>query len=375
MTPHALQVCGIRGLPARHGGFETFAERLALYLSGNGWRVTVYCQVDTGQPPQEHLWEGVRLIDIPVRGEGPLSTILFDLKSVVRSCREPGPVLTLGYNTAVFSALYRIRGIRNLINMDGIEWKRDKWGTLARAWFFLNERAGALFADHLIADHPQIAEHLRRFAPANKITMIPYGADAIDAGDPRALLGYGLDSGSYALIVARPEPENSILQMVRAFSRRPRGLRLVVLGTYVPAKNSYHAAVMAAASAEVVFPGAIYDQQVVGALRKHALLYLHGHQVGGTNPSLVEALAAGSPILAHDNQFNRWVAGDQAAFFRDEQGCANLLDELLADPRRLKLMSAASRRRHARSFTWEAILKDYEDLLRRFSTEAPCVRA
>jgi glycosyltransferase involved in cell wall biosynthesis len=105
----------------------------------------------------------------------------------------------------------------------------------------------------------------------------------------------------------------------------------------------------------------------VGALRYHSALYLHGHQVGGTNPSLVEALGAGNPVLAHDNGFNRWVAGPGAAYFADEDACARLLDELLERPDRLDAMRAASRARHAEAFTWGRVLAEYEALLGRWA--------
>jgi len=207
-------------------------------------------------------------------------------------------VLTLGYNTAVFCLAYRLKGIANLINMDGIEWRRQKWSTLERVWLYFNERAGCWLGNHLIADHPEIKAHLATRVANSKITMIPYGADRIDNADSGVLAQYGLQPGGYAMVIARPEPENSILEIVAAFSRKPRGMRLVVLGRY-DLEMPYHKQVMDAASAEVMFPGAIYDKATVSALRFHSALYAHGHQVGGTNPSLVEAMGAGSAVLAH----------------------------------------------------------------------------
>jgi len=142
-------------------------------------------------------------------------------------------------------------------------------------------------------------------------------------------------------------------------------VRLVVLGT-LRVGNPYHRAVEAAASPEVLFPGAIYEPEQVQALRVHARAYLHGHTVGGTNPSLVEALGAGSPILAHDNPFNRWVAGPQALYFGDETELRRgILGLVRAGPRRLEVMGEASRRRHAEAFTWRGIFDAYERVLRR----------
>jgi glycosyltransferase involved in cell wall biosynthesis len=359
-----LSILGTRGIPAHHGGFESFAEKLSQYLVERGWQVTVYCQESTGSRVTEDYWRGVRLVHVPVQRDDALGTVIFDWKSTRLAAREKGTILTLGYNTAVFSALYRLRRRTNLINMDGLEWQRKKWSRVQKAWLWLNERCAGCFANHVIADHPSIELHLMSRMPIRKITMIPYGADRIESADPALLAPYALTPERYALVVARPEPENSLLEIVRAFSRRTRGMRLVVLGRYEPEKNDYHRETMAAASDEVLFPGAIYDAAVVAALRVHARLYLHGHTVGGTNPALVEALGAGCAVLAHDNVFNRWVAGAEGAYFHDEDECARQLDLLAGDERQLARMRAASVRRFEEQFAWPKILRAYESLLK-----------
>lgn len=358
-----LRILGTRGIPARHGGFETFAEQLALYLVEKGWEVVVYCQTEGLGPIRESQWKGVRLIHIPVNSGGPAGTIVFDWKSTLHAARERALTLTLGYNTAIFCALYRVRGIPNLINMDGIEWRRRKWPWPARAWFYLNERMGCWLGDHLIADHPLIRTHLETRIRKDKITLIPYGAEEVTEADPAPLRAYGLEPGRYALLVARPEPENSILEIVRAFSARPRGIRLVLIGNYDSKESAFQRAVVDAAGDEVLFPGAIYDKPIVQALRYHALLYIHGHRVGGTNPSLVEALGAGCAVLAHANEFNRWVAGSGARYFTDQEDCARELDELLGDPSQCLRMKEASRIRFGGRFELQRMLLDYETLL------------
>ncbi len=362
MNDKTIRILGTRGIPANHGGFETFAEHLALYLVARGWDVTVYCQDDGGSQVYEDQWQGVRRVHIPVRQGGAAGTIVFDWKATLHSAREPGLVLTLGYNTAVFALWYRLKGLTNLFNMDGIEWRRQKWGPLARTWFYLNEWAGAWLGNHLIADHPHIKNHLSSRVQPAKITTIAYGADAVVAAPAEPLQQYGLSPGGYAILIARAEPENSILEAVQGWSRRRRGLQLVVLGKYDP-DHAYQNAVRQAASDEVQFIGAVYDGPTVQALRYHACLYLHGHQVGGTNPSLVEALGAGNPVLAHDNPFNRWVAGPEACYFSGADACAGQLDRILPDPALLAAMGQASRARHAQQFTWDHILREYETLL------------
>lgn len=361
MTKH-LRILGTRGIPACHGGFETFAENLAIYLVEAGWRVTVYCQDEGDGAIYEDVWRGVRLVHIPVKQKGAIGTILFDWKSIVHACNEPGLVLTLGYNTAVFSIMYRLKETRNLINMDGIEWRRQKWSRGAKLWLYLNEWAGAHLGHHLIADHPQIKAHLLRHVHAGKISTITYGAPSIGSASSDVLKLYGLEPGRYAIMIARPEPENSVLEVVQAWSSRRQGLPLVVLGKYsseVPLQRE----VLNAASEEVIFLGAIYDKEKLAALRFFARIYIHGHQVGGTNPSLVEALGAGNAIIAHDNKFNRWVAGDDARYFDSAERLATVLEKTIDDHAEIERMRAASIKRHREQFTWPRVLLAYEALL------------
>lgn len=366
MTRYTLNILGIRGVPAQHGGFETFAEKLSLYLSKRGWAITVYCQEDGPGVPWESDWQGVRRIHIPVKRRGAAGTVIFDWAATRHAMTQEGLFLTLGYNTAVFNLLQRAKGQVNVINMDGIEWRRDKWGAVAKTWFWLNERAGCWIGNHLVADHPRIKDHLSTRVSADKITMIPYGGDEVLSADAGLLTAYGIEPGEFSVIIARPEPENSFLEMVRAFSSKRRGHKLVVLGNFTPERNAFHKQVMDAASDEVIFPGAIYEAPVVQALRFYSRFYLHGHRVGGTNPSLVEALGAGCAVIAHDNHFNRWVAGPEAAYFKDEAECAALFDRLLADDAAVQRMKAASRARFYERFTWEQVLSEYEELLTRW---------
>ncbi|MDO5102842.1 MAG: DUF1972 domain-containing protein [Lautropia sp.] len=363
-TP-ALRILGIRGVPAAHGGFETFAEYLALYLVKKGWRVTVYCQIDGTGPITEDTWEGVHRVNIPVARGGPAGTIEFDWIATRHAQRSGEPCLTLGYNTAIFCTLLRMAKLPNVINMDGIEWQRAKWGMGPKAWFYLNEWAGAWLGNHLVADHPEIKVHLAKRTKPERITVIPYGAEDIRGADTAPVEALGLEPGRYLSVIARAEPENSLLEIVEGFSKKPRGLKLAVLGKYEDT-NPYHRSVKAAAGDEVMFLGAIYDKKIVQALRFHSAAYVHGHQVGGTNPSLVEALGAGNAVIAHDNRFNRWVAGPGALYFDGADGFAAQLDAFLADPHKPQSMRQASRQRFEEAFQWDMILGEYERLLLQY---------
>ncbi len=363
-----LRILGTRGIPAAHGGFETFAQHLALHLVRQGWRVTVYCQEQGPGPIVQDHWHGVQRVRIPVAMAGAAGTLWFDALSIRHAARQRGLCLTLGYNSALLCAWLRLRGVPNVLNMDGIEWSRAKWGPAARAWFWLNDWAGCWLGNHLVADHPCIADHLATRVSRRKISTIAYGAEHVQGGDAGIVRALGLEPGRYLTVIARPEPENSILEVVQGFSRRTRGLRLAVLGDY--GSTPYHRRVREEAGAEVSFLGTLYDAPTVQALRWHALAHVHGHRAGGTNPSLVEALGAGNAVLAHDNRFNRWVAGEAAWYFGGAFGDADsfdaVLSRLLQDEPALQALRRAGHARFQEAFTWDHILGCYERLLGRF---------
>ncbi|AWB26059.1 glycosyltransferase family 1 protein (plasmid) [Methylobacterium currus] len=358
----SLLILGCRGIPAAHGGFETFAERLALFLVARGWRVGVYCQREVatvGRRISVETWRGIDLIQVEVASGGPKATLDFDAWSVVDAARRGGVCLVLGYNGAVFLPYLRLRGRKVVTNMDGIEWRRPKWSWPVRAWFWVNEWIAAWTSHRLIADHPRIADHLATRRPRRAIATIAYGGDPVSSADPAPLEALGLTPDRYLVSIARIEPDNNILTLVEAFSRRRRERHLVVLGHFIPG-NRYHAAVRAAASDEVIFPGAIYEPATVQSLRCHARAYLHGHTVGGTNPSLVEALWSGNAVVAHDNPFNRHTAGEDQIYFSDGPSCERAIEAVLSDDALVARARCAAHIRAAQEFSWDSILHAYE---------------
>jgi glycosyltransferase involved in cell wall biosynthesis len=364
-----ISILGIRGIPAEHGGFESFAEELSLYLVKQGWSVSVYCQDFGNGEIYKDNWKGIELIHIPVRKKGSLGSIIFDWKSILHAKQNDNKKLTLGYNTAVFNIILRLLGHVNFINMDGIEWKRKKWSVIAKVWFYINERIGCLVGNHLIADHPEIANHLATRVSRKKITMIPYGAAAILNPNSAILKKFNIEPNGYVILIARPEPENSILEIVKGFCSQTRREKLVLLGNYDPNNNKYHQKVLEAANDRVLFLGAIYEKDIISTLRFHCKLYVHGHQVGGTNPSLVEALGASSAILAHDNKFNRWVTDNKSEYFENAIDCSNKLTLLLNDDEKIKHMKNASKKRFEQCFVWNNILSRYETLMLNYGLE------
>lgn len=362
-----VRILGTHGVPAAYGGFETAAENVGVHLVAKGWKVIVYCQVAGTGPATVDQWRGIERVHICEPREGWLGTASFDLASIrhaLANATSDDVCLTFGYNTGVFNFAQRLRGIPNVINMDGMEWTRKRWGLLRQGILLANERAAGAVGTILIADHPHIAKYLSKHFGRRRVVTIAYGAYPVSGASEGPVEDLGLAVGDYATLICRPIPENNVLEIVSAWSRSRRGIPLVVLGKFDPT-DAYHSSVLNAASDEVLFPGAIYDPGVVTSLRYHSRLYLHGHTVGGTNPSLVEAMAASNAVIAHNNIYNRHVAGVGARYFDNENDLAEMLQLLVHDRSTLVAMGQFSKRRHRDEYTWDHIGDQYEDALLR----------
>jgi glycosyltransferase involved in cell wall biosynthesis len=361
MSPYSLQILGCYGIPARHGGFEAFAEMFAQYLVQKGWHVRVYCQLSSTERIRVTEWNGVELYHVPAWGSGVASTVHYDVRCMRIALKTKMPILTLGYNTAFLNYLPRLHNIPNVINMGGIEWKRGKWGAFAKSFFYINERLGSRFGDYLVADHPEIKKYLERKDIQTPVRMIPYSAKKYNEYTEEHLKEFSLVPQKYLTVIAHWVEENQILEIVQAFSRRKRGVRLVVLGRY---NNDYpyHTKVLQAASAEVDFIGSVYQPEVA-SLRVYSLGYVHGHTVGGTNPSLVEALHAENPVIAAENPFNRWVAGPSAKYFSSVEDLDEIFTHVLSAPAITEEMSEGSRMQYEKEFSYEKVMGAYHDLM------------
>lgn len=360
-------IVSVRGIPNRYGGFERLVEVLAPHLVSTGRRVTVFCEKEEGDPDHD-IWNGVERRFLPRRLPGPGGTLGYDVESILRL--EKGSVaLVFGYGTALWHHwLFRNRGIPHCVNMDGIEWQRAKWGRLAREWIRLNEGHAVRKADVVIADHPEIQASLaQRFGTNSR--MIAYGVSFPDrsaALPDHPLLQTCPDMG-FHLVIARPEPENQIRLLLEGWTMAGRPLPMVVVGNFTATE---YGRALIADFPEARFVGAVYDAAVLDAIRARAATYLHGHSVGGTNPSLIEAMAAGGLVVAHDNPFNRWVLGSGGLYF----GNAAQLSALLAQPpsgaARAAMIEAAAARCRA-DFLWPHILAEYTGVVERLESLLP----
>ena len=358
---HGVAILGTRGIPANYGGFETFAERLALHLVNRGVPVTVYCRAHHATVDRE--WNGVKLVRLPTIKNKYLDTVIHTALSAVHlmlRSRTRDVVLCNAANAPVLPLL-RLGRRRVVMNVDGLEWRRGKWGVAGRAWYRMGEWLSVRAANVLVTDADEVRSYYRVRHDRDSV-MIPYGADPL----PRGLsLPPELDvqPNSYALYVSRWEPENNPLLVARAHAAARSSMPIVMLGkaTY---DDALDASVRKAAASNAVLPGPVFGDGY-RALQSNARCYVHATEVGGTHPALIEAMGAGNLCLVLDTPENREVAGTDAWYFGYEAELVALLRKVGEMPDdELRSLGLAAQERAARLFSWQAVGDAYLTLLR-----------
>lgn len=361
-----IAILGTRGIPASYGGFETFAEQLATRLVARGHQVTVYAEADSaGLPDTWH--QGVRIRHIQRPRWGAASVIAYDCRCLADARHDHDLLYMLGYGAAWACWWARkVWGQKVWLNVDGLEWARSKWSPLARAYLRVMEWVSSWAPTRVLADAQAIADRYRQIYPHGvPCSFIAYGAPLVDASaqNTDALAQWGLQPGQYVLVVARPEPENHVLEIIQGHARGTCAWPLVIVGDIKPV-TAYQRTLLAHASERVKLIGGVYDSALLGCLRLHAGCHVHGHSVGGTNPSLLEALACGNVVIAHDNPFNREVARSAALYFQSPQELAECLASVAAlTPVARQSMAEQARQIVATHYTWEGIADAYEALM------------
>ena len=360
-----VAILGTRGIPAGYGGFETFAEQLATRLAARGHQITVYAEAE-GPVPPDAQYRGVRVRYRRRPHWGGASTLAYDCACLWDACRGYDLVYMLGYGAAWACWWPRLFGVPVWINVDGLEWARSKWGKLARVYLRAMEWVSSRAPTRVLADAQAIADRYTRLYPHGApCSFIAYGADLVDQSqaDASVPVQWGLVSGGYLLVVARPEPENHILEIIQGYLLHGGRWPLVVVGA-VMGGTAYQRQLLALAGEQVRFLGGIYDPAQLQSLRLHAACYLHGHSVGGTNPSLLEALACGNWVLAHDNPFNREVARTSAVYFSSPEELAAGIEQCVTATAAERLARSQQARRIVQEYyTWEDIANAYETLM------------
>jgi len=351
-----LAIIGTVGVPAKYGGFETLAENLVKYhhVCGLRERLTVYCS-SKSYPAKAPKYLSARLSYVPLRANGAQS-VLYDILSLISALWHRNEViLLLGVSGAIAIPLVRFfSSARIITNIDGIEWRREKWHGWAKHFLRFSERMAVRYSDGVVADNGAIAEYVKRDYGVDAY-LIAYGGNHSLAVDAVSVADYELPE-SYSFSVCRIVPENNIHLILEAFSEL-RSFPFVMAGNWNESKYGRELRQRYASSGNLFLLDPIYDLGKLKTLRSQASFYVHGHSAGGTNPALVEAMHFGRPILAFDCDFNRSTTEDKAFFFKTSAGLLHLIETLdvNASERVGRDMLNIARRR----YVWELVGQQY----------------
>lgn len=366
----SIALVGTRGVPAHYGGFETCIEEVGARLADRGHAVRVYCrQAEDDQSERLERYRGMDLVHLPALRSRTLETLSHTGGSVAHLVRHRTDVaVVFNAANAPYLPLIRARGIPVATHVDGLEWKRSKWGPTGQRYYRQAEALAVRFSDELIADAVGIQDYYtERFGVPT--TLITYGAPVVEGGgDPVRLAELDLVPGGYHLVVARFEPENHVDVIVEGYAASSARLPLVVVGS-APYSDAYTQRVRSLADERVRFLGGVWDQDLLDQLYAGARTYLHGHSVGGTNPSLLRAVGAGAAVSAFDVSFNREVLDGAGIFWSDPASVAQAVQEGEDDVDGTRARGDLARSRAA-LYDWDVVADGYEALCLRLAGRA-----
>jgi len=356
-----IAILGTRGIPARYGGFETFAEELSKRLVSRGYVVTVYCR----ERHPDAAFLGVRLVYLPTIRHKYFDTIAHTCVSMFHLLfHRVDAALYCNAANAIFTLPPRLTGIPVALNVDGLERNRKKWNRLAKTWYLLSEWLATFCPTAVITDAAAIkqyyAERYRK-----ETTEIPYGAETGKLPTQDVLEQLGLERERYFLYVSRMEPENNGLLVREAFEKVTTPMKLALIGD-APYASGYIARVRDTRDPRIVMPGSIYGQGY-HELGSHCFAYIHATEVGGTHPALIEAMGRGALVLYLNTIENAEVAGGAGIAFEADNLPQKLQQVLeMTEEERNHWREKASRRVQER-YSWDAVTDSYEQLFRRIA--------
>ena len=353
-----IAILGTRGIPNYYGGFEQLAEHLAPGLVKAGHAVTVYNSHN--HPYQGKKWEGVEIRHCydPEYWMGSAGQFIYDLNCLMDARkRNFDVILQLGYTSSSIWGLLFPSSAMVVYNLDGLEWQRTKYSKLTRRFLLYAEKLAVKFSDFYIADSPVIQSYFRKKYGIES-EYIAYGAEQFQQADEGTLREYGVSAGNYFLLMARMEPENNIETILDGFTKSDTDKKILVIGN-TGNKFGKYLRHKFGGDARILFGGVIYEQPKIHTLKLFSHLYFHGHSTGGTNPSLLEAMASKALIAAHDNAFNAQVLGKNALYFSDANDITALVDKIPEGTCR-ECMIRRNGEKISQDFSWSGIIAHYE---------------
>ena len=364
IAPMRIALMGTRGIPARYGGFETFAEQLSTRLVARGHSVTVYSRcrfLDRWGAIEDY--RGVHRRQVPTIFHKYLETPLSGLTTFIDALFQSyDGILLCNAANSPFAPILKVKRTPLLINVDGIERDRGKWNKLGKAWYLLGERASVVLATRLVSDADVIADYYRD-AYGCESEVIPYGVHPMARPPGEALAAFGLKRKGYILYVSRLEPENNALGVIRAYNQLNTDMPLVIVGD-APYAHDYKAQLRQAASRNVIFTGFQFGE-AYEEFQSNCYCYVQATEVGGTHPALVESMSYGNCVIANGTPENLEVIGDAALSYpkNDFSELARLLGEVIADSDLVAQYGEKARARALSRYSWDAVVARYETLL------------
>ena len=363
-----IGILGTRGIPNHYGGFEQFAEYLSAFLAKQP-DISVSVYNSHTHPYQESEWNGVQLIHCkdPEDRLGTAGQFFYDLNCIIDARRRNFDViLQLGYTSSSVWGKLLPKSAVIITNMDGLEWKRTKFSKPVQRFIRFAESLAITTSDFLIADSVGIQEHLQSAYGATS-KYIPYGAHVFKTPEAAKIEAYAVVAYAYNMLVARLEPENSIEVILDGVVTSGSPMPFLVIGNHHTAYGAYLKGKFKEAT-HIRFVGGVYNLEVLNNLRYYSNLYFHGHTVGGTNPSLLEAMASGALLVAHDNIFNRSILGDEALYFSDASDVAESITKV--EKKRYAHFVDRNRNKIEEIYSWELINKQYREYMLSCLTHA-----
>ena len=363
-----IAILGTRGIPNYHGGFEQFAEFFSVFLHGKEVDVYVYCS--SIHPYKENTYKDVKRIVCRDYEDsiGTAGQFLFDLNCILDARkRNFDVVLQLGYtSSSIWSFLFPKDAII-ITNMDGLEWKRTKYNFMVQKFLRFAEKLAINHSDFLISDSVGIQDYI--WKQYNKTSeFIAYGATLFDCPDFSKMPPNVESPYTYDLVIARMEPENNVEVIIKGYLKKETGRKLLLVGNYEGTKFGQYLYENYSNYQSINFLGSIYDMATLNNLRYYSNLYFHGHSVGGTNPSLLEAMASNCCIVAHDNVFNKSILDHDAFYFSNEDQVAQFLD-LDKQLETISIKIENNRNKISRLYDWEVINTSYLDFIKKCIAE------
>lgn len=356
-----IAILGTRGIPNHHGGFEQFAEFFSIFLHQRGHEVYVYNS--SLHPYKKKIYKGVNLIHCtdPENKIGTAGQFIYDLNCILDSRKKNFDViLQLGYTSSSIWHFLLPKKSVIITNMDGLEWKRSKYSKKTQKFLKFAEKLAANHGGHLIADSVGIREYIKE-EYKKETKYIAYGAEVFSNTKEVLLNKFYLSPYQYHLLIARMEPENNIETIIDGIIENKSQKPLILVGNYKNTSFGKYLYEKYSNNFNIKFIGAVYDIEILNNLRYFSDIYFHGHSVGGTNPSLLEAMASNCFIVAHDNIFNKSILGDDALYFSSSKDISQILVFQTKTNNYEKINSNLEK--ITKKYTWDNINQQYLDFI------------